>query len=309
MKSEKQISIIIPHYNSAEALGRLIDSIPEREEIEILVVDDNSTQDTQRLKEVTDTRPGQITLLYNELGKNSAGTCRNIGLSQARGKWLLFADADDYFVSDLWNAVSKYLDSEYDIVFFPPTSLDLRTGEVSDRHLTLARLALDYADRPDKRNEVNLRYLWAGPYSKLIRTSLVKQNRITFDETRVANDVMFSVKAACAAGKITVDKQVIYCITKNTGTLVMSKARKDIRTRVKVNVKKYCYLRRHAGREAFRILDFRISYYMCIIRRNAGTTRDYIWTWLYCAVHGVRPFLSRKWTVSYLMRRLAKKAD
>lgn len=306
---KKQISVIIPHYNSAETLSRLIDSIPEREEIEILVVDDNSTQGTDRLNEVVGTRPGQITLFRNEPGKNSAGRCRNIGLSHAKGKWLLFADADDYFVCDLWDAVAGYLDSDYDIVFFPPTSLDLRTGEMSDRHTTLARLARDYCDNPDRRNEVNLRYLWAGPYSKLIRASVVRENGITFDETRVANDVMFSAKAACEAGKITADKQVIYCLTKNTGTLVMSKARKDIRTRVKVNVKKYCYLRRHAGREAFRILDFRISYYQCIIRRNSGTARDYIWTWLYCAAHGVRPFLSRKWTMRYLLRRLTKKAD
>ncbi len=302
-----KLSIIIPHYNSFAGLQKLIEGIPNHPGIQVIVVDDNSTEKVDGMEEYCRQRGAE--LFYNDSSVHSAGRCRNIGLEHAEGEWLLFADADDYFVQNVWDAASPYFEGIYDMVFFPPTSVDLRTGQESNRHVTLSKLAMDYYKNPTVENEVYLRYLWGGPYSKLIRASMLQKDRICFDETRVANDVMFSVKAACAADKITVDEHIIYCITKNDGTLVMSKDRKDIRTRVKVNVKKYCYLRKHAGKEAFRILDFRINYYLCIIRRNAGTKRDYIWTWLYCAIHGVRPFLSRKWTWGYAWKKLTGKAE
>lgn len=45
MKNKPIYSIIIPHYNIPDLLQRLLDSIPQREDIEIIVVDDNSSSD------------------------------------------------------------------------------------------------------------------------------------------------------------------------------------------------------------------------------------------------------------------------
>ena len=44
MVEEKKLSIIVPHYNSPDLLDNLIRSIPEKNEIQIIVVDDNSNQ-------------------------------------------------------------------------------------------------------------------------------------------------------------------------------------------------------------------------------------------------------------------------
>lgn len=304
MDSQVILSIIIPHYNSADSLRKLIDSIPEIEEIEIIVVDDNSTKDLDVLKQVRDYRPNQVHFYANETGKNSAGRCRNIGLQKASGQWLMFADADDYFVGDFWNVVRPYTKEEYDLVYFLPTSLDIRTGKVSNRHVSLENLLRAYANDSRIENEVKLRYLWAAPYCKLVRKSIVDEKGIVFDETMVANDVMFSARIGCAANRVYADPTVIYCITKNDGTLEMTKTRKYSRNRLRVNVRKYRFLKKNAGKEAFRILDFRISYYMCIMKRNHCKWIDYVWAWCYCLMHGVRPFLSRKWTIPYAMRRI-----
>lgn len=299
---EKKLSIIVPHYNSFTTLQTLIESIPEREDIQIIVVDDNSTEGFEELVEYAKIK--EFELFRNDSSFHSAGRCRNIGVSRAKGKWLLFADADDYFVENAWDIIDSHMEDANELIFFPPTSKDLSTGALASRHVKLAKYVENYCNTKSKETEVYLRYLSDVPYSKLISRELVEQNQILFDETRVANDVMFSARVACNAKIIAADNRVIYCITQSAGTLMTSRTRKDMRTRVKVGVNKYCYLRRYAEKDAFRILDFRIDYYMSFVRRYKGEKRDYAWTYVYCLLHGVRPFLSRKWTLQYAMSKI-----
>ncbi|NCU28638.1 MAG: glycosyltransferase family 2 protein, partial [Candidatus Moranbacteria bacterium] len=93
--TQTPLSIIIPHWQNASDLERLLASIPTKKGYEIIVVDDYS--DDNCFKKVVELHESyNFTLLKNN-GKKSAGTCRNIGLSHATGKWILFADADDFF--------------------------------------------------------------------------------------------------------------------------------------------------------------------------------------------------------------------
>ena len=49
-------------------------------------------------------------VLFTKEGKG-AGYARNIGLSHARGKWIIFADADDFFTADCFTILNEYMDS------------------------------------------------------------------------------------------------------------------------------------------------------------------------------------------------------
>lgn len=85
-------SFIIPHKNCPDLLQRCVDSIPDRDDVQIIVVDDNSDDEK---KPAIYRRDVEIVLLDAEHSKG-AGRARNEGLKHAKGKWLLFADADDY---------------------------------------------------------------------------------------------------------------------------------------------------------------------------------------------------------------------
>src|SRR5690554_3662855 len=126
-----ELSIIIPHFNSPRLLEKLIASIPVREDIQIIVIDDNSTVDKeiyQRLVKNT-SASHHVLFLKNNSGKKGAGACRNIGLKWSTGHWVLFADADDYFVEGFYQKIKRFFNSEYDVIFFMPTSMELDTGK------------------------------------------------------------------------------------------------------------------------------------------------------------------------------------
>lgn len=56
-------------------------------------------------------------VLFTKEGKG-AGYARNIGLSHARGKWIIFADADDFFTADCFTILNEYMDSPHEVIYF-----------------------------------------------------------------------------------------------------------------------------------------------------------------------------------------------
>src|SRR5690554_1611631 len=92
-------SIIIPTYNSKTALLRLLSSIPtNNEKIEVIVVDDNSL-DQNEIQRVCYSFRDKFTIktIFNNINRG-AGYCRNQGISNSVGKYLIFADSDDFFL-------------------------------------------------------------------------------------------------------------------------------------------------------------------------------------------------------------------
>lgn len=252
---DQRLSIIIPHFNRPHYLRTLLLSIPNLQEIQVIVVDDKSTEYQREYECLQEEFSDRNIEFYDNDGVKSAGTCRNIGLRHAVGDWLLFADSDDYFMEGFYDAVSRYFDSEYDIVFFPPTSIVMETGEPSDRHVGTARKVQDYHENPDWKNTLELRYKYQSPCSKLIRRELVEENEIWFEEIKVSNDVMFSMKCGYAAKKIAADLQVIYCITMNRGSLTnqMSEEIYDIRTGV--FFRRFTFLKERLSREEMKYME------------------------------------------------------
>lgn len=89
-----RFSIIIPSYNSVDEIGRAIQSIREQtfKNYEIIVVDDCSTDNTYE----TLSKEKDIKVIRNSTNLK-AGGARNKGLEVAKGEYIIFLDADDYF--------------------------------------------------------------------------------------------------------------------------------------------------------------------------------------------------------------------
>ena len=111
-----KLSVIIPLYNQQELVKIGLDSIPARDDIEIIVIDDCSTDDSlNTVREYQMTSKKNIVVLHNDENKGVAYTV-NRGLDVATGEYIVLLGSDgDYFVN-LQNAF-KYLDGT-DLVYF-----------------------------------------------------------------------------------------------------------------------------------------------------------------------------------------------
>lgn len=254
-KVQKKLSIIIPHYNTPFLLEKLLLSIPDREEIEVIVVDDNSNKDLNQYQHCIDKFGKRVFFIQNKINHRSGGACRNIGLNYATGDWLLFADADDCFIDNFYSKIEKYFNLNFDIVYFIPTSVSLETEMKSNRHILSETLITDYLLDNSIPNELKIRYNIEAPWSKLIRRRIVYENKIYFDETSIANDVMFSAKVAVAADKVTGDKNIIYCISKHGGNISAATDYKAFCTRLRVFMDKYHFLHQYLTHREWKILN------------------------------------------------------
>lgn len=216
-----KLSIIIPYYNAALTLPRLLDSIlDETKDAEIIVVDDRSEEDLQLFEELKTKYAEYVSFYINDRVNKGAGTARNIGLEHACGEWMIFADADDYLCKGWYDAVSSYFDKEYDLIYFTPVSIFGLDGKPGVRSIPYAKMNEEYiAKNGSHTSELFVRCFQIVPWSKMVKTELIRLNNILFDEIRYSNDVLFATKIGVKAGKVTCDSRPIYCLVEGTTNL------------------------------------------------------------------------------------------
>lgn len=206
------ISIVIPHKQSVETLSRLIKSIPRREDIEI-IVSDNSDEDISN----TLLSLGRDIILLNTESSRFAGGARNDGVKAVNGKWIIFADADDFFAEGAFTIFDKYIDTDFDIIYFGCDSVYDDTLAPSDRHLGINSLLSKVKN--GIRPEIEARLYVVAPWAKMIKAEFVKKNEFRFDEVIAANDVYFSTLTGINAKTIFIDLSKVYVVTTRKGSL------------------------------------------------------------------------------------------
>jgi len=191
----------------------------------------------------------------NNNGIKGPGTCRNIGIKHSLGKWLIFADADDYFVEGMYDILEKHYMSDADVVYFSPDSIDEITSERSDRHLPYVELIENYLSIPNRKNELLLRFKVISPWSKMIRRAVVFENKVYFGTTIVAQDAVFITKLCYYAGKIEADKATIYCIIKRKDSLAITVDEEKQKIRTRIFIERCKYLKRRLSKEEYNMLN------------------------------------------------------
>lgn len=225
-------SIIIPHHNIPDLLVRCLNSIPRRDDIQIIVVDDKSDELYNKDLQIISNQFPYTEFIFLKQNKGG-GYARNVGIKHAKGKYLLFADADDYFTYGLSAVLDDYLLSDVDVIYFDAISQDSDTYKISSRARHLNRMIRRYP-KNTKDSERNLRYVFGEPWSKMVKRSIIEEYSIKFDEYNIHNDTKFSYLVGFYCKKMIVDQRAIYCVTTRLGSVskVISLDRLLTRTRV-----------------------------------------------------------------------------
>jgi glycosyltransferase involved in cell wall biosynthesis len=206
MKKEIEFTIIIPHKNEPFLLQKCLDSIPKENNIEVIVIDDNSSESIVDFTKFPglNNKNTEVVLL-KEAESKGAGHARNIGLEKAKGDWVLFCDADDFFTDVFYQAITNYKESHLDIVIF-----NIETPQGVQYQGSVYQNLVDLYDEGLPETLEDLKYKIWTPWAKLYRKNFINQANLKFETKRVGNDCFFVLTANDKAKKIKVDKQKIY---------------------------------------------------------------------------------------------------
>lgn len=239
----KKFSIIIPHHNVPHLLKRCLDSIPNRNDTQIIVVDDRSDEKyINCLKNVCLSKQNLELILLSE--NKGGGRARNEALKKACGEFLLFADADDFFNYCLNDILDEYSNTDKDIVFFKASCVDNSTYEIrnSTHHLNTY---IDNWDKDKAASEISLRYMFGEPWCKLIRRKIVVDNNVFFDETRRNNDTTFSYMVGYYANTIGIDRRCLYTYTVGRNSVSKQRTTEDIFATLDVFSRSELFFKKH----------------------------------------------------------------
>jgi glycosyltransferase involved in cell wall biosynthesis len=251
-------SVIIPYKDIVDLVVRAVQSVPDRPDIEVIIINNGTTE----LPASLFAGRHNVQVLWEAIGKG-AGAARNVGLEHAKGEWLLMLDADDFFTENAFEIMDRYAEGEEDITFFYTTSCDSDSLAPSNRQEDTNELLDAYLQTKD---EGGLRYGWSSPWAKMIKRSLVEEKQIRFDEIQVSNDVLFSVKTGFWAQSITASKEQIYCITTRQGSLTQTPNLKNLNERIDTSIRFNAFLKEHKIRQYRKS----IMYLVYTIARNYG---------------------------------------
>lgn len=239
MVFSKEISVIIPVWRGAiKFLPKLFDTIPDKDGIEIIVID--NSEDPVLREEIISDR--EIVFLHSAHDRHAGGS-RNEGLKVANGKWIIFADSDDYFTSEAFDVFYSMINVDAEIIFTVPTGIYEDTGEYSNRAEKYANMVHDYCN--GIVSDDGLRYHFPTPWCKMISHDLVNRYQLRFDEIRAGNDSYFSLLSGFYATKIDAVDKVTYVVTVNKGSL--TQLRNYETTQARLFSKLHCnqFLRKH----------------------------------------------------------------
>ncbi len=223
-----ELSVVIPAYNAEDTLPPLLDRLLLEKscEIEIIVVDDGSSDRTCELTESYTKKDPRVRLISQE--NSYAGVARNRGFDIARGEYVAFIDADDIILPGALSMMyRKAKAARADILKAGFAYLDLSTGE-SYRTLYSMNSAIEGIRRIgvtsfDKEPE-RLLHIPDMPWNAVYHSEFLREAGIRFNSLRCVNDHSFYIWCLIKAERIKIigDPVAIYRIGQS-GSLIGTK--------------------------------------------------------------------------------------
>jgi glycosyltransferase involved in cell wall biosynthesis len=193
------ISIVIPVYNVSQYLDKCLDSIIKQtyENIEIICVENNSTDDSAAKLKIWQQKDSRIILAHSLTQGLSAS--RNVGIKLATGKYISFVDSDDYLELDaIYNLYNGIIKHDCDVAIAKSITLDDNSLELNynDAYFSIS----NYFQHENYREKINIKQILKCKFpmfpvmawGKLFKTSIFHNNSLLFKEGCNFEDQIFT---------------------------------------------------------------------------------------------------------------------
>ncbi len=187
-----EISVIIPVYNTEKYLPRCIDSLLKQTftDYEVILIDDGSTDNSLAVCQSYAAMDSRIIIIQSKhLG---VGAVRNLGLDNAKGKYIMFCDSDDYvepeWIEELHKAAANHPDSLCNCEY----ALTKPSADIVD-HKTLPGLTKSQVIEKKAFFPLlfygQVLHLW----TRIFRKDIIKENNLRFHELSTEGEDMIFI--------------------------------------------------------------------------------------------------------------------
>ena len=213
------LSIIISYFNEGIYLKELLETLPDSNKVEVIIVNDNPDENIE-IEGVE---------VVNERKSIGAGNSRNIGIKKATGKYIMFVDSDDLLEKKTLENYLYLLDQkDKDCFIFKPAAFLNNTNKRSKRVDKYRKIVNNYSGI---RSDL---YKFYPAWSKIYKLNFLVKNCIEFEEIRFSNDVIFSLRVFKKMNKyLGVNKQ-IYLVRERSNSLTRKITSESVRVRLEV---------------------------------------------------------------------------
>lgn len=183
-----EISVIVPVYNVDQFLENCLSSILKQtfEDFEVLLIDDGSSDKSGAICDKYAQKDKRIKVMHIE--NNGVSNARNLGIQEAKGKYIAFIDSDDYVEATYLETLLSTLKRN-----------DVDCALCSFYSESIENSILAIMNEPIKPNEIltlfgskDLLLVNPAVWNKLYIREIIIQNNITFDtKLRIGEDLLF----------------------------------------------------------------------------------------------------------------------
>lgn len=191
MNKHYLISIIMPIYNAETYLSNTIESVIKQsinfENIELILVDDKSTDNSKKIIKNYATHYNNIKPIYLEKNTGFPGNVRNKGLETATGDYIMFIDSDDEYQIDMCEKLYiTLLENNCDCVKCNHIFIN---SSIKEKHVQNKNTPKIIILNPENALKVFDSYVW----NKIFKKSIITKNNIKFVENCVGEDTYFCI--------------------------------------------------------------------------------------------------------------------
>lgn len=212
-----KISIVIPVYNAEKYLEKCINSIISQtyKNLEIIIVDDGSLDKSGEIADEFQIKDKRIKVIHKK--NEGVSTARNVGIDACTGKYICFADADDYLMNDyveyLYDLISN---NDADISLTTEMFTTFRKEQSNDKSVTI------YSGE-DATYAILCYNLPIGVYCKMFRREFLGDKIRFLPNIFIGEGFNFNTSAFQRARKVVVGHKKIYFYRRDNPTSATTK--------------------------------------------------------------------------------------
>lgn len=207
-------SVIIPMYNAEKYIEKCVNSILDQSfsDFEIIIVDNNSTDNSVNICNKLINKDHRIKLLHQPI--QGVGAARNLGLHNAKGKYIQFLDSDDFLEKENLSKAYELLTEEIDLLIYA-----FKRISANNKLFKIDKV------KQQSRNKYLYKTYFHSVGNKIFKNSIIKENCLSFIENSFyGEDTAFNFVYLYYANKIAFSNELYYCYNVNLASSTHKKS-------------------------------------------------------------------------------------